>query len=168
MGYSVACARNIYKENDLTTKNSVRDVVELKLNPCAGKNADKHNYFFDIGLQAKRLKLIIYRLFSRKRRRRDWLFHELYERQKRGLRLSTFLRSFEGNAVFTGLGNTGDLSVNRGLEQQHGGKTKNESNGGPNESVGHSGIGMANVVLTGAGPEISGNAPPSHRVRLKT
>jgi len=111
----------------------MRDVVELKLNPCVGENTDKDSYFFAIGLQAKRLKLIIDRLFSRKSRQRDWLFHELHERQKRGLRLSPFLRAFEGNTVFAGPSNARDLSVNRGLKQQHGDKTKNKGNGWPNQ-----------------------------------
>ncbi len=128
----------------MATKNYVRDVVEFKLNSCNGESTNKNRYFFALSSQAKRLNLFINKLFSSKRSRRDWVFHDLYERQRRGVGISTSLRALERNAVFRSPTNTSDLFINRGLKQQHGDKTKNECYGRPNQDIGHMSMGMAN------------------------
>lgn len=133
------------KERNLASKNDVGNVVELKFNPRSSESARKYGNFFSIRSQAQRLNLLLYRLLTFKRRRRDRIFHDLYERQKRGLLLSPFLRALEAHAIFPGARNLSDLSFDGGTKQEKGNKPKDESYGRPNESVGHSGIGMANV-----------------------
>jgi hypothetical protein len=78
------------------------------------------------------------------------VFHYFYERQERGLLLSPFLRAFESNTVFSSLGNASDFSFERGLEQEHCKNSEYKNNGGPNESVRHIGIEMANAPMSGA------------------
>lgn len=145
--YTIFGADQLDKECDLTAENNVRNAVEVKLNPRGCEDASKNGYFFAIRFKPDFLKLLFNRLFSFKRGRRDWLFHNLYERQKRGLLLSPLLRSFERNPVLTGLGNARDFSFNGRLEQEKGDKPKDEGYSGPNEEVGH--VSMANSYSRG-------------------
>ena len=132
------------QERNLAAENDVRNVVELHLNASVGEHSGKNGNFFSFVLQAKRLKLLLYGFFSIKGRRRNRRLDYFYERQQRGLRLSPFLRAFEGKTVLPGASDTSNLLVDGGTEQKKSDKPKNKSYGRPNESVEHSGMGMSN------------------------
>ena len=132
----------------MAAKNSVGYVVELKFNASDGKNTNKRSYLFAIRRQANRVYLFINKLFPFQGSGRHGVFHDLYERQRRGLELGPFLRALEGNAIFGSPSNTIDLFNNRWLEQQHGNKAKNEGNGWPNQEIGHMSIEMANLTVS--------------------
>lgn len=127
----------------MATKYEICNAVEFKFNTCCGKCAKQNGGFFYIRFQARRLNYFFNCLFSLKHSSRYWVFHYLYERQRRGLYLSPILRAFEGNTILTCPGNASDFSINGRLEQEKGDKPKDEGYGGPNEKVGH--ICMANV-----------------------
>ena len=125
----------------MAAKNKVSNIVEFNLNSCYGKNTDEGGYFFFFCCQAKRIKLFFNKMFFFNRRIGYRVFHDLYERQRCGLHLSPILRSFEGNAVFGGVSNSGDLLVDGGSKQEQRDKPKNKCHSGPNKII-H----MANVM----------------------
>ena len=121
----------------MTSKNNISDIVELKLYSCIGKYAGEDRNLFSIRFKAKVVKLLLNCFFSFKNRRRNRLSHYLYERQKRGLFLSSFLRMVEGYTVLVRPRDSGDLLINCRLEQKHSNKTEDENNSGINEGVRH-------------------------------
>lgn len=143
----------------MTAKDYVRNAIEFKLNSSCGKCAHKNRYSFFVCLQARRLYYLFNYLLTFKHSRRDRVFHYLYQRQRRGLRLSAFLCAFEGNTVFTRTCDARNLSVNCGLEQKKRDKPKDECYCGPDKEVGH--MCVANVKLTGQPEPQRGGGNPN-------